>query len=236
MSVSFVAKNLAGDVVHLSYDASIKKKKRMSYLCSLLYKAFDADWDMDLVWFVEDVPFRFPVEGETVLVLFRTPYLIHLNIVDEESKTDVHLVTIQYKSMDIMKLWTPLQIRGWMDAIHSFRERLAEGNPAPSYATDSEWIHDERAQFESNLYCTLNGCSFKFIYEKENGTKNYIESLLDLMTGTADGEWLLPSSLHIRMTIGSHVLSCPLRAEGDEVPDVEMIIRMLQEDGIVSRS
>jgi hypothetical protein len=225
MSVSFTAKNLAGDIFHLSYDASLTEKKCITYLRSLLYRTFDVSSELQVVWFVEDILFRIPVEGETLLVLFRDPYMIRLDIVDEESKTEVEIMTILPKCTI---QWSPEQVMRWMRKIHSFRECLAAGNGAPSYQSDDEWIIYEQNDFMEEVVCILDDCYYR------NGMTS-IESLLDLREEIDEEEWQFHPTLCFRLTIGSHVMSWPLLMDAGEEPDATSILEILQEDNIVAR-
>ena len=225
MSVSFIAKNLAGDLFHLSYDSSLKGKKQLSSLCSLLYRTFDVSRTLEVVWFVEEEAFKIPAEGQTMEVLFRKPYTIHLSIVDEASHMKVNVLQLTHSSS---KPWTHVQVTAWMKRLNYLRASLISGNSVSSHLSDEEWIICEQNSFRQTT-CTI-------LQERHVIQPDCMDSLLDLQEETEHGDFQFPDTLHFELTVGSHTFLSPLYLLDGETMDATPVLLAVEEDGMLVRA
>jgi hypothetical protein len=223
MSVSFIAKNLAGDLFHLSYDSSRKAKKQLAFLRSLLHRTFDAPRGAEVVWFVEEEAFKLPAEGQTMEVLFREPYSVRVSLVDEPSQTNMTVVEFVHRSPT---LWSRDQITRWVSELDFFRDSLEEGNSAPSYHGEDEWLIEE-------LYAFLQ-VTRKILHESNANRPDSEEALLEIQEADRHG-MKFPDTLHLYLAFGSHTFVSPVFLADGCGLDAARILLALEEDNMLIR-
>lgn len=123
-AISFNAKSFHGEIVSLSYDSGLTTQQQLIHISSLLLQTFNAP-DSSVIWFIHQVPFALPTQGQTMDVFIREPLSIRLQFVVPTEPVQ----TLDFVHIHLFAPVSPSLLSRFIGYLYNFFEELDDFLP-----------------------------------------------------------------------------------------------------------